>query len=45
MKRILTLMVTIGIMFGLVACAGNDKEDTAEPNETEGNIAPKPLIR
>lgn len=39
MKRILTLMVTVGIIFGLVACGGNDEEDSVEPNETEENTA------
>lgn len=38
MKRTLTLLVTIGIMFGLVACGGDD-EETLEPNETEDNTA------
>lgn len=34
MKRILTLMLTIGLMFGLVACGGND-EETPEKETTE----------
>lgn len=38
MKKIMTILITIGVMFGLAACGTNNDTNSAESNEVEDNL-------